>query len=82
MSVQSISLQVPKVKKRKWGKPKPGESLKVGKFSSAIMALISLNVRSLFVIIVLKCFPSLQDTNREMNAINIRNRSFELNLFK
>jgi hypothetical protein len=30
MSVQSISLQVPKVKKRKWGKkPKPGESLKV-----------------------------------------------------
>ncbi|XP_045176222.2 uncharacterized protein LOC123536823 [Mercenaria mercenaria] len=30
MSVQSISLQVPKVKKRKWGKkPKPGESLKM-----------------------------------------------------
>ncbi|XP_052799460.1 uncharacterized protein LOC128231081 [Mya arenaria] len=29
MSVQSISLQVPKVKKRRWGKPKPGESLKM-----------------------------------------------------
>ncbi|KAL4224773.1 Voltage-gated hydrogen channel 1 [Mactra antiquata] len=29
MSVQSISLKVPNVKKRKWGKPKPGESLKM-----------------------------------------------------
>lgn len=28
-SVQSISLTVPKMKKKKWGKPKPGESLKV-----------------------------------------------------